>query len=396
MSGDQGLLKRINRMAIVRHVKASPGLERGNLAELTGLADSTVSVLVRELIDEGWLRADTSSGNRGAGRRPQVLTIDTTRLALLGAEVGVDYIAVAACNIQGEILFTRMVDYRHEGVERSVRDTSALVAEARAQMVADERLPLGVGVGLPGMVALDGTLRLAPNVGWRDVAMTPLLAEALRESGCGELPVFVLNDANAGALSEHVFGGPDATRSLVFLSSGQGIGAGIILDSGPHLGSEGLAGEVGHGIIEPGGLRCSCGRQGCVETRVSQRAISRMVTEHDEPVLSVEELGSRLERGDEAVARALRAAGVHLGLMVHNLLVAVDPAVVVLGGPLSRLGLLVDTALETVRRLAGDSPYHHGAVRTSRFGVNAGVVGAAASVLDHLLHPFAREAAAAR
>jgi predicted NBD/HSP70 family sugar kinase len=391
MSGDQGLLKRINRMAIVRYVKARPGIARGDLAELTGLADSTVSVLVKELIDEGWLRADAIAESRGAGRRPQVLTIDTGRLALLGAEVGVDYLAVAACNVQGEILCSRTVDYRHDGVERSVRDTSALVAEARAQVVAAGRRPLGVGVGLPGMVALDGTLRLAPNIGWRDVAMAPLFAEAFQAGGCGELPVFVLNDANAGALSEHVFGGADATGSLVFLSLGQGIGAGIILDTGLHLGSEGLAGEVGHSVVEPGGLRCSCGRRGCVETRLSQRAISRMVTGQDEPVLSADELVARAERGDEATVRAVRAAGEHLGLLVHNLLVSYDPAVVVVGGPLSRLAGLVETALDAVRRLAGDSPYHQAAVRTCRFGIDAGVVGAAASVLDHLLHPFAAD-----
>lgn len=396
MSGDQGLLKRINRMAIVRHVKARPGLARGDLADLTRLAESTVSVLVKELIEEGWLRANTVLESKGAGRRPQVLTIDTTRLSLLGAEVGVDYLAVAACNIQGEILFTRTIDYRHDGVERSVRDTVALVAEARARMVAEKRHPLGVGVGLPGMVTLDGTLRLAPNIGWRDVAMAPLLSDALREGGCGDLAVFVLNDANAGALGEHVFGGPDAAGSLVFLSIGQGIGAGIILDSGLHLGSEGLAGEVGHSIVEPEGVACSCGRRGCVETRVSQRAISRMITGRDEPVLSIEELASRLERGEEATARAVRAAGEQLGLVVHNLLVDYDPAVVVLGGPLSRLGALVDAALGAVGRLAGDSPYHHAAVRVSRFGASAGVVGAAASVLDHLLHPFARGAAVTR
>jgi predicted NBD/HSP70 family sugar kinase len=396
MSGDQGLLKRINRMAIVRHVKARPGLVRGDLAELTGLADSTVSVLVKELIEEGWLRAEVAPESKGAGRRPQILTIDASRLALLGAEVGVDYLAVAACNIQGDILFTSMVEYRHDGVERSVRDTSKLVAQAHARMAAEKRVPLGLGVGLPGMVALDGTLRLAPNIGWRDVAMAPLLASGLRASGCGELPVFVLNDANAGALSEHVFGSGDATHSLVFLSLGQGVGAGIVLDSGLHLGAEGLAGELGHAVVDPRGAHCSCGRHGCVETLISQRAISRMATGQDEPVLSVEELSSRLERGDEATVRAVRAAGEHLGLMVHNLLVAYDPTVVVLGGPLSRLGVLVDTALEAVRRLAGDSPYHHATVRTSRFGINAGVVGAAASVLDHALHPFARGAARER
>ncbi|MFT3915678.1 MAG: ROK family transcriptional regulator [Anaeromyxobacteraceae bacterium] len=392
MSGDQGLLKRINRMAIVRYVRARPGLARGELAELTGLADSTVSVLVKGLIEEGWLRAHALAESRGAGRRPQVLSTDTTRLALLGAEVGVDYVAVAACNIQGDLLFSRMENYRHEGVERSVRDMAAIVAEARARMVGEGRLPLGLGVGLPGMVELDGTLRLAPNLGWRDVSMPPLISAALQRLGCGDLPVFVLNDANAGALSEHVFGASDATQSMVFLSLGFGIGAGVILDSGLHLGRAGLAGEVGHSVAQPDGLPCTCGRRGCFETLISQRAISRSATGREDPILSVEELGVRVARGEPGAVAAVRAAGLHLGLMVHNLVVAVDPAVVVLGGPLSRLTLLVDTALDEVKRLAGDSPHHRATIRTCRFGIHAGVCGAAASVLDHLLHPLDRGA----
>ena len=87
MAGDQSLLKRLNRMAIVRHVKAHPGVARGELASLAGLAESTVSVLVKELIGEGWLRATDSAGGGGVGRRPKLLALDPDRIAILGAPV---------------------------------------------------------------------------------------------------------------------------------------------------------------------------------------------------------------------------------------------------------------------------------------------------------------------
>ncbi len=390
MTGDQSLLKRINRMAIVRHVKARPGLFRGDLAELTGLAASTISVLVNELIDEGWLIAADSPGRKGAGRRPKRLTLDRARLGLLGAELGVDFIAVVACNLQGEILFSRMKDYRHRRVSRSLRDASLLLGEARGRLLAQGRRPLGVGVGLPGMVSVDDRLLFAPNIGWRDVAIGPPMADALRGCGCGELKVCVLNDADAGALGEYHFGAAQAAGSVVFLSVGYGVGAGIVLDDRLHRGHEGLAGEVGHSILKPGGVVCPCGRRGCAETMLSQKAVSRRVTGRESPILPISELVGRLARGDAAVACAAKEAGGHLGLAIHNLVVVLNPAVVVLGGPMSRLEALIEASLATLRRLEGDSPCHHAEVRVSRFGPYAGSLGAAASVLHRLLHPLAQ------
>lgn len=391
MAGDQSLLKRINRMAIVRAVKASPGIFRGQLAEATGLAESTVSVLVNELIDEGWLRAEASPGRRGgAGRRPVGLSLDGSRLGLIGAELGVDYLAVAACDLQGHPLSSRLVDYEHAEPARSVSALAGLVAEAHAQLLEDGRRPLGAGVGLPGMVGTDGVLRIAPRIGWRDVALVPMLQAALAKAGCKGLSVSVLNDANAGALGEYVFGAAAAVDALVYVSLGFGVGAGLVLDDKLQLGHFGLAGEVGHSILRPGGDPCPCGRRGCAETVLSQEVLSRQITGPGHPVLHGHELVRRLEAGDPAVRAAALTAGEHLGLLLHNLVVTIDPAVVVVGGQLSRLPELVEAAQVSLARHAGTSRSHHPEVRVCRFGPSAGAIGAAGHVLQQLLHPLER------
>jgi len=390
MSGDQSLLKRINRMALIRHVKAHPGLARGDLAALTGLAESTISVLVNELIDEGWLRAHDAPGGGGVGRRPQLLDLDTTRLAPLGADLGVDYLSVVACDLRGEILSARRIDYHHREVERSVRALAGLVARVHAALLAGGHRPLGVGVGVPGMVTTGGLLRLAPNIGWRDVAVGPLLEAALAREGCGALELAVLNDADAAALSEFVFGSPPVPTSLVFLNLGYGVGSGVVLSDGLHVGHDGLAGEVGHSILQPGGIRCACGRRGCAETLLSQRALSRAVSGRDEPVLPVAELEARIRAGDAAAARAVAGAAETLGLVMHNLVVTLDPEVLIVGGPLSRLDGLLEAAMVSMRAHAGENPSHRATVRASRFGADACAVGAAGSVLQRSLTPLGR------
>jgi predicted NBD/HSP70 family sugar kinase len=92
--------------------------------------------------------------------------------------------------------------------------------------------------------------------------------------------------------------------------------------------------------------------------------------------------------------RVVREAGEHLGLVLQNLVMTINPEVLILGGPLSRLQGLVDAAIESLTRLAGELPYHHAEVRVCRFGLNAAAVGAAGSVLHQALHPLARSLAA--
>ena len=390
MAGSQRTLKNLNRMAIVRQVKARSGVIRSELAGLVGLADSTVSVLVNELIGEGWLRQAGTRGTGVPGRRPRFLELDPSRLAILGAEVGDDYLNVVACGLQGEILYSRAIEYRHTDLAVSIRDTAALIHEARTAVLAGRRRLLGVGVGVPGMVGSDGVVRLAPSIGWRDAPFGRRLTAALRELGCPDLPVAVLNDANAAALSEHVFGTGPAVSSLVFISLGYGVGAGIVLNDRLHHGFDGLSGEVGHTILQPGGARCACGRRGCAETLVSQRVLSRHVTGQDRPVLHASELIARLEQGGPALQQVVREAGEHLGLVMQNLVMTINPEVVILGGPLSRLRGLVDGAKETLVRLAGELPFHHVDVRVCRFGLDAAAVGAAGSVLHEALYHLAK------
>ena len=386
MVGGQQFLKRRNRMALVRLVKARPGLSRAELAKHSGLTKSTVSVLASELIDEGWLREDGASVAQRLGRRPTPIVLDPTRLALLGAELGVDYLNVVACNLQGETAWSRHVPYRHAGVERSVADLGDLIAQAHAALRARGGRPLGVGIGVPGPVdARDGALRFAPNIGWHDVAIGQLFRERLDASGCSGLRLSVLNDANAAALAHYVFGADPHASPLVYLTLGVGLGAGIVLGDRLYLGHDGMAGEVGHTILVPDGPECSCGRRGCAEVFISQRAVSRVITGEDR-ILPIEELVARVARGEEAAVRASARAGDFLGLLIQNLCNTLNPAIIMLGGPLSQFGeALLRSSQESMRARGGRYDSYRVSIGLCRFGLNACAVGAAASVFHELL-----------
>lgn len=388
MTGDQSLLKRINRMALVRLVKDEPGLSRVDLSNRTGLTKTTVGMLVQELIDEGWFHQSAPAEGQGVGRRPLPLQLDRERIGLLGAEIGVDYINVVSCNLHGDVLQATCIPYKHKDVGRTLKALAAMVARAHADLAVNGRRVLGFGLGVPGTIDLrEGVLRFAPNLGWHGVRIEQQLLARLAEAGCSGLPLVVLNDAKAAALSEYVFGVEPHSGPLIYLAMGIGLGGGIVLSDRLYLGHDGIAGEVGHTVLERGGPRCSCGRRGCAESFVSQRAVSREITGKDEPVLAIETIRQRLVLGDKAALRAARRSGQYLGLLLQNLANSFNPAVIILGGPLVQLGdPLVKTALESMEENAGRYDFHRHSVRVCRFGIDACALGAAGGVFQRFLH----------
>jgi predicted NBD/HSP70 family sugar kinase len=386
-TGDQSALKRMNSVALIRLVKSETGLSRADLAKRSGLNKATVSSLVQELIDDGWLREADVTASGSLGRRPTPLQLDATRLALLGAEVGVDYLNVVACDLQGQLIASRMQPFAHRQRDATLAALAAMIAELQAGLARAGRRSLGIGIGIPGTIDVDGQrIRALPNLAWDDLELRAPLLAALAGHGLGALPLELLNEANAAALSEYVFGASQHTDPLVYLSIGIGLGGGVVLDDRLYAGHDGAAGEFGHTILQLDGPLCSCGRHGCAEAFVSQRAVSFAVKGPNGPILTIDELATRLRAGERAVVVAVERAGRYLGMLMQNVCNSIDPAVIVLGGPLCQLGEpLIAAARASLTALAGRFDAHTTVVRQCQFGLNAGAMGAAGAVLHAAL-----------
>jgi DNA-binding Lrp family transcriptional regulator len=168
ITGDQQLLKEINRMALVCHLCSHPGLSRADLAEALGLTKSTVSLLVRELVEQGWIVEREMVVTGSLGRRPTPLYINPERLVLLGADVGIENIRVVATSLTGRILASTVTEYVNTA---DSKECIAVLAQGFLRVSKlvknDNREVAGLGVGLPGGVdESTGVLHFAPNLGW--------------------------------------------------------------------------------------------------------------------------------------------------------------------------------------------------------------------------------------
>lgn len=393
VAGHQQLLKGINRMALVRHLCTSPGLSRADLAQAVGLTKSTVSLLVRELIDEGWLAEREVVATGDLGRRPTPLFIDPTRLLLLGAEIGIESVRVVATSLTGEVLARSVASY---GGMRSPKACLAKLAatlfRVHGKLDLEGHRIMGIGVGLPGGVdEAGGALIFAPNLGWSDVPFGALLAEKLGASSLKDVPVFLQNEADVAALGEKEFGAASASDPLIYVSINQGVGAGVIVEDRLLTGRQGFAGEVGHMVLQVNGPRCSCGRRGCAEALIGLRAMLHPGGEMppSSRQMALADIQRRLAEDDADAHKVVARAGSYLGVLLQNLAAAYDPGCIVLGGLGVELG---DAFLGPALATLGD--YAHAArlapppVRISRHGADAVAVGAAALARYRLTRPL--------
>ena len=313
-------------LAEIAHRTAPPS--RADIAQSTGLTKTTVSALADQLIQAGLVTELPLVRSLKAGRPAQPLVPAARSLAAVGLEVNVDYLGIRVLDLAGNVLVERVNpgDYRHsepDGVLSQLADMfSAAIATVGEIPVA------GVCLALPGLVdAGTGPLRVAPNLGWRDVDVVEILSSI---GHFGPASVTLANEATLAAQAESEALRDSGVQSFFYVSGEIGIGGAIVTDGQLTPGRHGWSGEIGHTLVDPAGPRCGCGADGCLERYAGKDAmLSRAGLPVEE---SIEALVRLLEAGSEPALAAVDAAGSALGVALANTINVLDVDTVVLGG----------------------------------------------------------------
>ncbi|MCS7283626.1 MAG: ROK family transcriptional regulator [Anaerolineae bacterium] len=396
-TADQVLVRKLNTSLIMECLRTSGPLSRAGLSSTTGLNRSTVSSIIHDLLEKNLVREIGFQPSARTGRPGILLELNPDGGCAIGVEIGVDFISAVLTDFVARVLWRRRIPtHPEEKQERIIQKAEEIVEEALAIGKAYGLSPLGIGLGVPGLVNIqEGTLVFAPNLRWFNVPLKQMWTQRFG------IPVYVENEANAAALGEYYFGNARGVQNLIYLSAGVGLGGGIIIKGRLFRGSNGYAGEIGHMTVDPSGELCGCGKRGCWETMVGPRAIVRRVrralengqessilsaVENDLDRIDINVVVQAAQDGDSLARAALEEVGVHLGIGISNLVNAFNPEMVVLGGALSLAGsLLLPVIEETVRAHALPQPREALTLATSAHGADACVMGAVALVLDEIL-----------
>lgn len=382
----QASLRDQNLSLALRHVLESDvPLSRADIAAATGLARATVSGLVDQLIAADLLVELEPQAAQRAGRPAVPLAVARGTVAGIGMEVNVDYLGVRALDLAGRVLTERIElgDFR-DSDPVTVLDRLAHIADrVIANLSADGVRIAGTALALPGLVdRVTGPLRVAPNLGWRDVDVVALLSAHPVLAG---FPPRLANEANLAARAEADVRRHAGVRpSFMYISGEVGIGGAIVLDGEIFLGRHGWSGEIGHTVVDA--FRAPEGEPGrlpgvsTLEDFAGQDALMRGAGLPLATPLS--QLVERAQGGDAAALTSLHRAGTALGVAVANVVSVVDVGLVVLGGTFGEVYPFVREAVEDqLERCVIFAPWSPVEVSVARSGEFPAMTGGALAVL---------------
>jgi glucokinase-like ROK family protein len=393
---DQAFVREFNTSVVMDHLRLYAPISRAELAVHTGLNRSTITLIINELIDRGFVH-ETERQDARIGRPGMLLQFNPNGGFAIGVEIGVDFLSVILTNFVADVLWKR-----HEtiapGTDRiaMMELTENIIGQAFAYGKEINLRPLGIGVGIPGLVdASQGKLVFAPNLKWAEIPVRLIWMSRFN------VPVFVENEANCAALGEYFYGVAHDTKDFIYLKTGVGLGCGIVVGGRLFKGTNGFAGEAGHITLYKGGEICGCGRRGCWETYISPPSIIHSVVSRinqgtasiisdlvrgDLSKVTLNTLVEAAELKDPVACSVFDETGEHLGIGIANLVNIFDPGLIVLGGALSLCGKWLVPVIHQVLQENVLPPLRDNVrVEITARGEDACTIGAAALVLDDLL-----------
>jgi predicted NBD/HSP70 family sugar kinase/DNA-binding XRE family transcriptional regulator len=341
LSASNKIPRQINRNLIFNQIRIKQPISRADLARVSGLQRSTVSLIVEELLAERWI-VEGAMGRLPRGRRPTFLHLNEKR-GVLALDIHPSQTTLAVTDLGGNIVAQNVI-----ALPANPQKVLGAIVDAIRKIIAanSERSFDGIGISLPGR--FDPHLErfvFAPNVAWPIHRIKSRVEQAIG------LPVVVDNAANACALSEVWFGDSDGMHDLVVVNVSEGIGTGIFANGRIVRGEGGSAGEFGHVQVDPNGLPCGCGSRGCWETVASNRAGMRYYTEiAHKPSPPFDDLLKLTEAGNPEATQAFEMMCVALGRGMHMIASALAPSEIVVVGDITPLWRLAGPLVEAEMR----------------------------------------------
>ena len=307
---DQTIARKHNRAQILNRLRLQRAVSRANLANQTGLTRSTISRIVDQLIEEKLIH-EIASSKKERGRPSVLLSLNPKGGSAIGLEIGVHFISILLTDFLSNPIWRKRIaisgDCDWETYSAKAED---LIRNA-IEIANENQLPLmGIGTAVWGLVNNHNQMvYYAPNLNWRNIPLGSKWNELFH------VPIIIENESNASALGEYYFGAGKDIENFIYLSMDIGVGSGIISKGRLFRGAFGYAGEFGHILIDPNGELCSCGRRGCLETKVGRHVIIQQYKDQaNVNEITLEEIIQRGFEGDSIAKQIFDQAGECLGL----------------------------------------------------------------------------------
>lgn len=324
------------------------------LAELLYTSVPSVTSLVDELIEQGWVcTTGTASGNNG--RRPVLFSLNPNGHYVIVLDSSTHDTHIMLVNPLRQVVFQRSVDTHLENNAQFLSFLVSFVQESIRESAIDPKAIIGMGLAIPGLIDARRGLNLTyPNLNLTDQPFTIWLEQKLG------YPVYLINDSKATALGENRFGSAQGKKHALSINIDWGVGLGIILNGEVFQGASGFAGELGHIQIDPDGELCYCGKVGCLDTFTSASSLVRRVQravlegctsklaiyQNDISQITINRVIDAAHAGDSFAIDELHRTGYQLGKGLSVAINLFNPEIIIIDGVLAEASTFIINPIE--------------------------------------------------
>ncbi|MGN9867033.1 ROK family protein [Bacillus swezeyi] len=383
-TADQALVKKMNKALILEQIIANAPISRAKLSEITGLNKSTVSSQVSSLLQKEMI-FETGRGESSGGRRPVMLKFNRKAGYAVGVDIGTNYMIVVLTDLEGNIIEHKERDLDEEDIPATEQALIELVGFAIEKMPPSPYGLAGIGVCVPGLVDNAQQVVFTPNKPIHLIELKNLLEEKFN------VPIFIENEANAGALGEKEYGDARHLEHAVFVSINAGIGLGILMNGKLFRGVEGFSGEAGHMSIDFNGPACRCGNKGCWELYASEKAVfSSFLSDTEAPLHQI--VKERADRDDPNMLKTFETFGFYIGVGLLNIIKTLNPGTIILRNTIvESYPMIVDSIKKTISSRSAKEALADYQLKISSLGRIASSLGVSRIVIERFLEQFMNE-----
>ncbi|BCS89730.1 ROK family transcriptional regulator [Pseudodesulfovibrio sediminis] len=336
----------VNQFNILNRIREAGRISRVEIAEQTGQSRASVTNITAAMIEQGLIREEQSGDKPSRGRRRIMLALNPDAAFVVGVKISELQVSFAVVDFIGDVKSSLIMPIRVS--ERSEEIVADFIEDGVRHCVKDAKLNMediaGCGVAVSGFVdSASGTCLWTPLKEGQSL-IRQLLAERLN------MDVFLENDANSVTVAAQWFGQGKGVDDFLVVTMEHGVGMGIVVNGNMYRGHNGIGAEFGHVVMVPDGEPCRCGKNGCIESYVSDGAILRRSRaflsrrrgeKPDLDQLTIEDVTAMAKNGDAGLKKIFREAGTILGQGISGLIQIFNPQKVIIMGEGVRAGDLV-------------------------------------------------------
>ncbi|MCQ6275646.1 ROK family transcriptional regulator [Bacillus sp. V3B] len=375
VTGDGAYIKKINRSIILETIIKHGMISRADLAKITGLNKTTISVQVADLLEEE-LIVETQQEHHTIGRRPIMLSINHEAAYVLGIDLDYKQIHYTLADLQGNPVQSLTVNTKIEDYNEMVHLLIKQIKKFQNKCINSRYGLVNVMIGIHGTVNKDEIIFFIPKYQWRNKNLIADLRKKL------DLDIHIENNANLSAFAEKVYKYHES-HNLINIILTSGIGAGIMINGEIHRGFHGYAGEMGHMIVSRGGKPCKCGNDGCWELYASEKSLLKQLSIMlNQQNITRDDVQKLLELEDSMTIEQLEDFTISISIGLNNIINLYNPETIVIN---SEILTMLPHAVEKIQSHLHSSVSQYSEIVLSELGNSACTMGACALAIQYFL-----------